>query len=103
MDKMLKRAFDITVSAVGLAVFALPLAGITLALKKYLMPKKLTVDLEYERHRTLWSDLMPCQLCFHSLTGYYPSETIKSDQTECAMNKKYIVRLSERNDDNNIL
>jgi lipopolysaccharide/colanic/teichoic acid biosynthesis glycosyltransferase len=26
--------------------------------RQYLMPKKLTVDLEYERHRTFWSDLL---------------------------------------------
>jgi lipopolysaccharide/colanic/teichoic acid biosynthesis glycosyltransferase len=26
--------------------------------RQHLMPKKLTVDLEYERHRTFWSDLM---------------------------------------------
>jgi lipopolysaccharide/colanic/teichoic acid biosynthesis glycosyltransferase len=28
------------------------------AYRKYLMPKKLTVDLEYERTRTFWSDLL---------------------------------------------
>jgi lipopolysaccharide/colanic/teichoic acid biosynthesis glycosyltransferase len=33
MDKILKRAFDIVVSAVGLALFALPLAGIAIAIK----------------------------------------------------------------------
>jgi lipopolysaccharide/colanic/teichoic acid biosynthesis glycosyltransferase len=26
--------------------------------RQHLMPKKLTVDLEYERHRTFWSDLL---------------------------------------------
>jgi lipopolysaccharide/colanic/teichoic acid biosynthesis glycosyltransferase len=26
--------------------------------RQYLMPKKLAVDLEYERHRTFWSDLL---------------------------------------------
>jgi lipopolysaccharide/colanic/teichoic acid biosynthesis glycosyltransferase len=26
--------------------------------RQYLMPKKLSVDLEYERHRTFWSDLL---------------------------------------------
>jgi lipopolysaccharide/colanic/teichoic acid biosynthesis glycosyltransferase len=52
--------------------------------RQYLMPKKLTVDLEYERHRTFWSDLLLlAEIILLSLLGksyridhsfYIPSE-----------------------------
>src|SRR5882724_2415304 len=73
-----RRLLDQTPGLAGLAQLVYPHEAEVLqgyphpeeAYRQYLMPKKLTVDLEYERHRTFWSDLwLLAEIILLSLLG----------------------------------